>query len=82
MIDIKNKLKALEGQTFYTVTGKAFVFEFVGENTIKVSRTAYPIHLSNFEKALNINPAKPSDLTDAVRESSYIFAIITDKRFG
>ena len=40
-IDIKSKLKQLEGETFNTVTGKPYTYEFVGENVIKPSRTNY-----------------------------------------
>ncbi len=81
-IDIKEKLKQLEGKTFNTVTGKEFVYTFVSESTIKVSRTNYPIHLSNFEKALEINPTKPSQISNLVRGGSYVFGIITDSRFN
>ena len=80
--DIKSKLQKLEGETFYTVTGKEFIYKFISENTIKVSRTNYPIHLSNFEKAIEINPTKPGQIRNLVRGSSYIFGIITDDRFN
>lgn len=79
-IDIKRKLKELEGETFYTVTGKPYTYEFVGENIIKPSRANYRIHLSNFEKATEINPTELHQIRE-VRGPSYVFGIITDKRF-
>jgi hypothetical protein len=39
MKELKNKLKALEGETFFTATGLPFTFELVGENAIRTSRT-------------------------------------------
>ena len=78
--EIRNKLKRLEGEIFYTVTGKLYTFEFIGENTIKPSRTNYAIHLKNFDKAIKINPTKSSQIRD-VRGPSYVFGIITDERF-
>ena len=78
---IRSKLKDLEGKTFHTVTGKEFVYEFVSENAIKVNRTNYAIHISNFEKALDVHPTMPSQITNLVRGGSYVFAIITDSRF-
>ena len=79
-IDIKGKLKKLEGETFYTVTGKPYTYEFVGENIIKPNRANYMIHLSNFEKAIEINPTELRQIRK-VRGPSYVFGIITDKRF-
>lgn len=77
---IKDKLKKLEGETFYTVTGKPYTYEFVGENIIKPNRANYRIHLSNFEKAIKINPTELRQIRE-VRGPSYVFGIITDKRF-
>ncbi len=76
------KLKKLEGETFTTVSGKSFTYKFVSERAIRVSRTAYPISLSNFETALLLLPSKPSEISKIVRGSSYVFAIINDLRFA
>lgn len=80
-MNIRDKLKELEGETFYTVTGKPYTYKIVGENTIKPSRTDYNIHLSNFEKALKIQPTELRQIRE-VRGPSYVFGIITDKRFN
>lgn len=80
IIDIKARLKTLEGETFHTVTGIPYTYEFVGENMIRPSRTSYTIHLSNFEKAIDIAPTDLKQLR-SVRGPSYVFGIITDSRF-
>ena len=80
-MDVKNKLKKLEGETFYTVTKKTFTYKFISENIIKVSRTNYSIHVSNFEKAENINPTSLHQLRE-FRGSSYVFGVVTDSRFN
>lgn len=80
-IDIKGKLKSLEGETFHTVTGLSFTYSFANENTIKVSRTDFPIALSNFEKAIELSPTTPGEISSYVYGSSYVFGIIFDSRF-
>lgn len=81
-MNIRDKLKELEGETFYTVTGKPYTYKFVSENAILTTRTKYVLNLSDFEKAITLNPNKPSEITNIVRGSSYIYGIITDKRFN
>ena len=81
--DIKSKLKKWEGEIFYTKKRIPFVYNFISENTIRISeRKAYNISISNFEKAIEINPTKPGEISNLVRGSSYIFGIITDNRFN
>ena len=81
-VDIKNKLKELEGETFYTKKLIPFAYTFISESTVHISgRKAYNISIADFEKAIEINPTKPSEITNLVRGSSYIFGIITDSRF-
>lgn len=79
-INVRSKIKSLEGETFYTVTGKPFTYEFASENTIKPSRTNYNIPLSHFEKAYDRHPSELKELRD-LRGYSYIFGVITDTRF-
>ena len=80
-MNIRDKLKELEGETFYTVTGKPYTYKFVRENAILTTRTKYVLNLSNFEKALKIQPTELRQIRE-VRGPSYIFGIITDKRFN
>ena len=79
-INLKSKLKELEGKVFYTVTGKPYTYKFVNESIIKTNRTNYNIHLNNFEKAMEIMPTELSEIKE-VRGASYVFGIITDPRF-
>lgn len=79
---IKSRLKSLKGETFRTVTGKEYTYEFVGEGWIVTSRTEYKISLSDFEKAIQVAPKSPGEISNLVRGSSYIFGIITDPRFN
>lgn len=81
-IDIKSKLIELEGETFYTQRKIPFTYKFVSKNAICISeRKAYNISIANFEKAIDINPTKPSEITNLVRGGSYVFGIIKDSRF-
>ena len=79
-INVRSKIKSLEGETFYTVTGKPFTYKFASENTIKPSRTNYNIPLSHFERAYDRHPSELKELRD-LRGCSYIFGVITDTRF-
>ena len=81
-MNIKEKLMKLEGEIFYTKTGKAYTYKFISENAIVTSRTNCPLYISNFEKAICLTPTMPSQITNKVRGSSYVFGIITDKRFN
>lgn len=80
-MNIKQKLKELEGEIFYTKSKIPFTYHFANENAIQINdRKPYHLSISNFEKALEKSPAKPSDLKE-LRGSSYVFGIITDNRF-
>ena len=79
--DIRYKLKELEGQTFFTVTGKSYTYYFIGENMLRTSRANRNISLADFEKAIAIAPEKPSQLPMSINGRSYVFGIITDSRF-
>ena len=78
--DVTSRLKALEGETFYTVNGLPFTYHFVNAHMLKTSRTDYAIHVSNFEKAVEINPVKLDDVR-SLRGYSYVFGVVTDSRF-
>ena len=80
-LDIKRKLKALEGQVFFTVTGKPYTYRFIGENVLRTDRTNRNIPIYDFEKAIELKPDKPSQMPDSINGRSYIFGIITDRRF-
>lgn len=76
-----NNLKKYEGETFQTVSGLPFVYEFIGESTIRVNRANQSISKSNFVKALERMPLTgPGEISGLVRGSAYVYALITDER--
>ena len=79
MSQIWEKVKQFQGQTFQTVTGLEFTYEVSGAKVIH-SRSKATLSKSDFEKAIMLNPQKPSDLHNAVSGPSYVYAIITDDR--
>ena len=81
LVDIKRKLRKLEGQVFFTVTGKPYTYYFIGESILRTDRANRNIPLSDFEKAVSLAPRKPSQLPDFINGRSYVFGIITDNRF-
>lgn len=75
-----NKIKSNEGETFYTVRDLPFTYKIIG-GSIRPSRAKQNISKSCFEKALSLMPLKgPGDISNAVRGSAYVYAILTDKR--
>lgn len=75
-----NRIKALQGEHFETKTGKEFTFEIAG-NVFNPSRTKYNISKANFEKALELVPLDgPGDISNLVRGSAYIWAVLHDRR--
>ena len=79
MESIWENIKRHEGEIFYTVSGLEFTYQVVGENLIH-TRSKVAISKSAFEKAIVLNPQKPSDLHNDVVGPSYIYAIISDSR--
>ena len=73
--NIWQKVKENEGRVFQTVTGKDFTYQVI-DNFIITSRTKWHIREKDFQRALELNPSKPSDITKDVYGSSYVFAII------
>lgn len=79
MISIWEKVKQHQGETFQTVTGLKFTYKVIGEKVIH-TRSKATLSRSAFEKAVSLNPQKPSDLHNAVFGPSYVYAIISDPR--
>ena len=74
------RMKALEGQEFETKTGKPFSYEISG-NIFRPSRTKYNITKSDFGKALGLVPLDgPGIISNLVRGSAYIWAVLHDRR--
>ena len=79
MDGIWEKVKQHQGETFQTVTGLEFTYTVIGEKVVH-TRSKVTLSRSNFEKAVRLNPQKPSDLHNEVSGPSYVYAIITDTR--
>lgn len=80
------RIKEHEGEQFYTITGKAFNYSVKGDY-VELHNTNQSLPKSYFSEALTIAPLqKPSDLKYKLprepRGTSYIFAILTDKRIS
>ena len=76
-----NKLREFEGNEFRTVRGLPFTYEFIGENSIRVSRANQVISKINFEKALSVMPILgPGEISNLVRGSAYVYALVVDER--
>ena len=68
------------GETFHTISGKPLTYVVTG-NQVITDRTQYAIHKSNFEKAWPIESiSEPGKISNAVRGSSYVWAIMSDPR--
>ena len=69
-----------QGDNFETVTGKPFTYEVSGQ-VLRNSRTKYNLSRSNFEKVIKNLPIRgPGEISDLVRGSAYVWAILHDQR--
>lgn len=75
------KLQQNEGVEFITVSALSFKYQFVSENTIRVSRANQLISKVNFEKAIERMPIEgPGEISKLVRGSAYVYALLMDVR--
>ena len=72
-------IRQLQGSHFETVTHVPFTYE-AAENYIITSNTKVPIYKSSFQKVWELHPQNVRAISGKVRGSSYIFAILTDRR--
>ncbi|MDG6221877.1 MAG: GIY-YIG nuclease family protein [Candidatus Bathyarchaeota archaeon] len=71
-----------EGGEFYTKTGKLFIYR-IKDNYLIPNRTEYPLSKSEFKKGFDLMPTLgPGELSNIVRGSSYIWAILSDSRIN
>jgi hypothetical protein len=69
-----------QGDVFYTVSRLEFVYRVQGK-VVKTNRTNYNISKSDFLKAHKMIPMTgPGAISNLVRGSSYIWAILHDSR--
>jgi hypothetical protein len=74
------RVKACEGQEFHTKTDLPFAYRVDG-TTVIPDRTGYPIHISQFRKALELMPLQgPGEINRLVRGPAYVCAILSDSR--
>jgi len=68
------------GQEFETVTRLPFTYRIVG-NAVVTSRTGQRLTRRMFERAAQIeNLSGPGQISGSIRGSSYIYAILSDRR--
>lgn len=78
--DTWNSIISHAGEEFFTKRNLAFRYKIIN-NSVVPDRTNYPLSKANFEKAAQLLPLDgPGQISDLVRGSSYVFAILTDKR--
>ena len=74
LVNIKNSGNLKKFQT-----GLEFSYTIKGE-TVHHTRSKATLSRSDFEKAVQLNPQKPSDLHNDVAGPSYVYAVISDPR--
>lgn len=78
--EVWRRIEAHQHERFETITGKPFTYVVDG-NQLTVDRTDYPLHASDFAKALDLVPlAGPGEINFTVRGPAYIWAILHDER--
>ena len=70
-----------EGEEFQTKTGLPFSYA-IEKNAVVPDRTGYRLSRVNFEKALSVidQVDGPGAISDLVRGSAYVYAILKDAR--
>lgn len=82
MDHIWKNIKAHENEIFHTVTGCEFTYEVHG-NAIRVNRANQNLTYLNFEQAIRMWPVNgPGELSQTIRGSAYVYALLTDARIG
>ena len=74
------KIKANEGEQFYTKTKLPFTYQIVNDCVVP-DRTNYPLAKTEFVKASKVeNLTGPGQINNLVRGPAYVYAILTDPR--
>ena len=77
-----DKIISNEGNKFHTVTNLEFTYR-INNNILIPSRTEYNISRNNIKKAFDLLPVSgPGDISNVVQGSSYVWAILNDKRIS
>ena len=71
-----------QGEIFYTVTKIPFTYQVNG-NSVVPDHTKYPINKSQFIKVYEMKDIqRPGQISNIIRGSAYVFAILTDDRIA
>lgn len=74
------KLIEHEGETFKLIRGKEFVYA-INNYAVIPNTTNFPIHKSNFEKALLLMPlSSTKEIQSLCMGPSYVYALLMDDR--
>ncbi|OBY25225.1 hypothetical protein [Leisingera sp. JC1] len=78
--EVWNRIGALAGREFQTISGKTFTYSMDGDGFI-TSRTDYRLGRADVEKALALVPLSgPGEVNQLVRGPAYLWAILHDQR--
>lgn len=79
---IWRRVRRHSGESFHTKTGLEFTYEVDGEGILP-SRTDYRLSRSDLEEVHRRAPLDgPGEVSDIVRGSAYLWAIIHDERIS
>jgi len=78
--DVWNLILKNEGETFFQKRGGEFTYK-IKNDKLNTSKTDYPLTKNNFAAAYDLCPfTGPGEITNTIRGSSYVWAILHDKR--
>ena len=82
---IWKRMKEFEGETYYTVSGLPYTYEFINENNIQPIRDGdgkWIMSKNLFEKALLLIHGSKKEFNHRIIGSSYAYGILTDNRIN
>lgn len=77
--ELWQRIGAMEGADFETKTGKPFTFTIDG-SALRTNRTDQNLSKANFERALELWPFEPGEVSRQIRGSAYVWGILHDRR--
>lgn len=78
--EVWRRIEVEAGGTFHTKTGVPLTYSVAGARLV-TDRSDYPLHISDFAKALELVPIeRPGMINTLVRGPGYIWAILHDAR--
>lgn len=77
--ELWQRIRNVEGEEFETKTGKLFRFTVDG-NILRTDRTRQNLSKANFERALELWPFEPGEVSRQIRGSAYVWGILHDRR--